>query len=62
MAERGIHAGWLRGYEHTWILLWNMATLITRTGNFYITYAELAHLHTGGPVAYRLNPYVTVPR
>lgn len=41
---------------------WNMASLITRTGTFYITYAELAHLHTGGPVAYRLNPYVTVPR
>lgn len=28
--------------------------------NFYIAHAELAYLHTGRPVNYRLNPYVTV--
>lgn len=37
-----------------------MAPLIIHTGTFYIAHAELAHLHTGGPVTYRLNPYVTV--
>lgn len=37
-----------------------MASLIIHDGTFYIAHAELARLHTGGPVTYRLNPHVTV--